>query len=271
MSTRLYWFSGTGNSLRLARALAEAFDDAELVPIAAAGAEPAEPPERVGLVFPVYAFGPPNIVARFIAERLPAGPETYIFAAMTYAGEPGPTALIVRKLLRARGLELSAAFGVRMPQNYPPMGGAPRTEKQQQILAKSEQQIAAAVAAARECPRGQINKGNLAVRWIGLIAYPLFHRGMAKADGKFSVDENCDHCGLCARICPVGDIEIVDGRPRWLGKCQQCYACFHWCPKGAIQRGRKTAEQVRYHHPDVKASDMTVRGGAAAGQEESET
>ncbi|WP_413814614.1 hypothetical protein [Candidatus Cryosericum septentrionale] len=59
-------------------------------------------------------------------------------------------------------------------------------------------------------------------------------------------------------MCPVGDIEQVDGRPVWQHHCQQCFACLQWCPKEAIQFGKETPHGKRYHHPGVKLSDMIL-------------
>lgn len=58
MSAKIYWFSGTGNSLAVARALAEKLPDAELIPIAEAVNHPPQAADVIGIVCPVYAWGP---------------------------------------------------------------------------------------------------------------------------------------------------------------------------------------------------------------------
>jgi len=67
----IYWFSGTGNSLAIARALAQELPGARLVPVARAVREQPPAARCVGVVFPVYYFGPPPLVAEFLS-RLPA-------------------------------------------------------------------------------------------------------------------------------------------------------------------------------------------------------
>jgi len=37
---------------------------------------------------------------------------------------------------------------------------------------------------------------------------------------------------------------------------EQCLACIQWCPAEAIQYGKNTAAKKRYHHPEIKLSDM---------------
>jgi len=267
MATKLYWFSGTGNSLAVAKAIAAGLDDAELVPIARAVGAPGEPAERIGLIFPVYAFGPPLIVERFV-RSMPAADGAEVFAVITYAGASGGTVKLLRRLLAERGLGLSAAYGVKMPSNYPPMGGAPKEAKQQKVLAKAARRIEAIVADVRAGARGTFANGFFLFRWMSGPIHRGFAKGVPTADRKFTADDRCNECGLCAQVCPVGNIEMVDGRPQWLGHCEQCFACFHLCPQRAIQCGKKTDRQARYHHPDTTAADFIVRAGAGNETEE---
>jgi len=45
----------------------------------------------------------------------------------------------------------------------------------------------------------------------------------------------CTGCGFCARSCPVGAIEIRDGRARMnRRKCIVCLCCHELCPENAI-------------------------------------
>ena len=254
MKTVIYWFSGTGNSLAVAKELAKQCGDSQLIPVSQALENPQPPAGRIGLVFPVYGWGPPALVARFI-EKFNAWPDAYIFSVITYGGSPGGTLAVLRRMLQKRGLDLSAGWGVKMPENYPPLGGAPAPEKQQAINSAASEKVRQIATELQQSPRGQYEKSAAVWRMLSRIVYPLFCKNIPRADRSFRADEKCNGCGICAKVCPVKDIEMVDGKPKWLGRCEQCYACFHWCPQQAVQYGR-SSKQYRYHHPQAVLADF---------------
>ena len=57
------------------------------------------------------------------------------------------------------------------------------------------------------------------------------------------------------KICPVNNIEIINRHPEWQHHCENCYACFLWCPNEAIH-GDIISYNDRRHHPKVTLSDM---------------
>jgi flavodoxin len=113
----VYYFSGTGNSLVLAKLVAQRLDG-DLIPIVSViDREKIEPAaDVVGIVFPVYYADLPNIVRRF-AEKLETTEGKYIFAISNYGGGAGDSLKTLDRILRSRGKALSAGFGVHMPQN----------------------------------------------------------------------------------------------------------------------------------------------------------
>ena len=76
----------------------------------------------------------------------------------------------------------------------------------------------------------------------------LFYRFQVRAE-KFRATENCVGCGKCARLCPLGNIRMEEGRPHWGDRCTHCMACLCGCPTGAIEYGRATKGKERYHFP----------------------
>lgn len=257
MNTQLFYFSGTGNSLRVAKDLAANLGDTEVLSIPKALNNPIPPTApRIGIVFPVYAWGPPLIVARFCRQTgFPAG--AYIFAVATCGGMACGALSLLEGILKKRGITLALGAVVKMPGNYTPMYGAQSQETQNKHFACEKHrvaEIARRIAAGRT---GDIQRGT----WLGriLLSGIVYQGGMSqfpKGDRKFRTNAACDGCGLCAKVCPVDNITLTDNRPVWRHHCEQCMACLQWCPREAIQVGRVTEGRKRYHHPDFTAADF---------------
>ena len=49
-------------------------------------------------------------------------------------------------------------------------------------------------------------------------------------------EEKCDGCGLCAKGCPEGALQVIDGKARLVSEitCDGLGACVGDCPRGAI-------------------------------------
>ena len=64
----------------------------------------------------------------------------------------------------------------------------------------------------------------------GDVDLPLMAR-MMKAGS------SCTGCGLCARMCPMGNITMKDGKPVFSSSCSLCVRCSFSCPVNAISIG----------------------------------
>jgi formate hydrogenlyase subunit 6/NADH:ubiquinone oxidoreductase subunit I len=259
MKKTLYWFSGTGNSLSVAMDLAQEQGGAELVPIAGPANRNFPAAEHMGVVFPVYAFGLPAIVRRFL-RRAPVNRAKYIYTVATMAGLAGTVHREARTLLNQRGAELAAGWSIVMPGNYPALRGPPPAKKQARIFEKAKERvktIAAGIAAGRT---GIYEDTRLPLGWLMAPIHKLAINRFAETDSNFTAGKQCVHCALCARVCPVENIRMAaERRPVWMHHCEQCMACLQWCPVQAIEYGRSTAGKPRYHHPRFKARDLCLR------------
>ena len=86
------------------------------------------------------------------------------------------------------------------------------------------------------------------------VANPVFYRFFVKAD-PFRVTDACVSCGKCAAACPLGNITMVAGKPRWGGDCTHCMACICGCPVEAIEYGRKSRGKPRYQCPHYRSEE----------------
>ena len=64
---------------------------------------------------------------------------------------------------------------------------------------------------------------------------------------KLKISDACIGCGYCAMNCPVGNLNVVDGKAVSNDRCTMCYRCISACPQKAITLlGDKVIEQCRY-------------------------
>ena len=116
----IYYFSGTGNSLYVARELKRRLPDSCLRPVLFTNKTEIAAPqsERIGLVFPIYLSSIPGPIRTFI-DSINLQPDQYLFAVTTNCGYPGRADYLLANLLKAKGLELDYCASLKMISNNP--------------------------------------------------------------------------------------------------------------------------------------------------------
>lgn len=244
----IYCFSGTGNSLRVARELAGLLHERlSRIDEAACPTLPSAPSEAFGLVFPVYAWGLPLAVENFL-NRLPArnGPASpYIYGVLTCGDDIGRTDSLLRAALAAKGYSLRAVYSIQMRNTYVCLPGfdtdSPETERAKLEKAlKLTATIAARIARRETTTRADVHPGSIP-RIKSYVLRPLFNR-LLTSDRHFHIaPDKCTLCHRCIQACPLHNLVAgEDGSPRWQGNCTHCLACYHACPRHAIAYGKFT-------------------------------
>ena len=256
MSTVIYFYTGTGNSLWAAKKLAAELGGADPVPMTMTGdGIVGVDADCIGLVSPVHIWGLPHRVLGFV-ERFRPGDSAYCFSVAVNAGQPAATLIQLERVMKEKGHTLSSGFSLCMPSNYIPWGGAPPAEKQHVLFGEADRKITVIADVIRKRIRQAPEKGpwwqNVLFSWFYRMSFPRVP-GMDKS---FLADAKCNGCGICGKICPARNISLEDSRPEWKHRCEQCLACIQWCPQEAIQFGKGTEKKRRYHHPDIKLADM---------------
>lgn len=98
MNTTIYYFSGTGNSLKVAKDLSEQLEDSKIVQICKNNMSILKDTqsEKIGFVFPVYFSGIPVMLKSFM-ENLQVGKHNYVFAIATCGGSVGTSFNQIKK------------------------------------------------------------------------------------------------------------------------------------------------------------------------------
>lgn len=255
---RVYYFSGTGNSLYIARKLASQFSGCCLIPIVKDIQNNTSHinAEFIGFIFPLYFHGLPEIVLEYI-KKIEIPRKSYIFVVIT-KGVPfvGGGLRQIQSLLKKKGNHLSAGFYILMVENYIPMFEICSEMKQQKLFKKAENKIIK-IAKIIKNKKKRIERSLLDP--LAPFIYNPWIQKIHTLDKNFFIEGQCTSCGICKNICPVNNIIMIDSKPIWQNRCQQCFACLHFCPERVIQWSKKTIERRRYHHPDITIRDIMAQ------------
>ena len=249
----IFYLSGSGNSLYAARQLAEKLEDCRLETIGSYLRKPYDVnDEVVGIVSPVYCFALPPMMAKFL-EKLQAKPN-YCFGVVTMGGNQGRALKQMSDALATKKITLNYAQAVLMPDNF---FGIP-LEKRLEELKAAEPVIA---KFAEEVVEGKADVASVkeAMLWklFGTSASWWYLKNRLKFE-EMTVDATkCVSCGICAEVCQMENITMVDGKPNFGKNCASCLGCFHWCPESAISAGKLTLDNnKRYVNPNINLQMM---------------
>ncbi len=251
----IFYFSGTGNSQYVAQELAQQIGDCRVEAIARYDTATEITAGRIGLVFPTYYWGLPNIVKKFIAEMQVTG-QAYFWVAYTFGGYSGVTPHLAKKLLLRRGWTLGAAFGFQLPQNFILSTYRVPNEKTQMREFDKANGRFPLVAETIIKKHSYFEPEPLRFRPFHFVGYRLnasVEEKLSVKDKNFMVADSCNGCGLCAKGCPVQNIEMAQSIPMFQHHCEFCLQCLHACPKEAIDYQTQTRGRERYKNPKITA------------------
>ena len=265
----ILYFSATGNSLAVARQLAERLNE-RLMLLTEAVQQDLTAEKRIGLVFPTYDFNLPPAMHEMVAQ-LKISPQAYVFTVITCGSMVGNCVWVLRRILREKGIELAYSHKVSMPDNSAlAFGRNPNNQlgKYERVPARMEQIISEL----------QDESHTLHYSWFSLLSWllgrPAVERGMIHYLGPKVNADKCNGCGTCVRVCPMENIQLVESiktkdRPSDLKSsqvahigdhCTVCLACVHACAQQAIStNGKETLKERQYRHQQIKLKDLLLR------------
>jgi ferredoxin len=246
-------FTGTGNTLVIAEALAEELRKSGR-DVSIAAMERAETfvlPEgaALGLAAPVACFSTYPTAWRFI-DSLPEGGGREAFFAATMGGAGFGMEGPIRRVVEGKGYKPLGALLVKMPGNY---GNKELDEEKNERLEKIAREsvkkfTGKLLDGSAVWPSGRPIISRLTASLAhGRKPWDFFYRQFPLA-----VDpEKCTGCGLCGKLCPEGNVLMDGGKARIGERCQSCQRCAAFCPSGAIRVPGKPA--VRYRRMSLEA------------------
>jgi flavodoxin/ferredoxin len=226
---------------RIAKGLRAAQYQVDLHSIKHDQAVPFDDYSLIGIGSPVYFCTMPLNVRAYL-DSLPQLNGMPAFAFVLHGSDPGATSTMIRRALvrkGARDLGFYRCFGAEVNYIFLNRGylfspGHPTTEELAQAEAFGREVAARADGKpfARPADDGPPRP---AFRALPSMANPWLVGQLLSRS--FRVDAGrCNHCGLCARLCPMGNITVdKSGPPVWGRDCLFCTTCELKCPEEAVR------------------------------------
>lgn len=239
--------------------------------------------ERLGFVFPVHGWRVPKLVREFICkmkilrepiQREPSDATAenkakaddnlknrpFAYCVCTAGDSIGLTienlndVISQNPSLQALGItEVSSSYSLIMPESYIGLPFMDVDPKEREIRKKENaaQELAVVCEEIFDRKEGinRLVKGP--IPWFFTKVVGGFFENVLITDKRFHVEKDrCVKCGICANVCPVGDIKGGHGEyPVWLHHkdCLTCFTCYHHCPHHAIEFGNQTQKKGQYY------------------------
>lgn len=246
----IYYFTGTGNSLYIAKKIQESIS-CNLIPIETLASIDKIIPnsKEVGFIFPIYFEDIPQFVKNIVYTFDFSNVE-YIFVLPNCYSVVGATFLNFRKILKSKEKNIDYENTLFMPDNailFP-------IEKDREKLEKVEMDILPIIEDIKNRAKKKSSTNYFQV--LQYYFMKLFS-DWEFSPKKFRVSDKCVGCGICKNVCPCKNIEIKDKKPIFHSNCAHCLACFHWCPQEAISMKNFTIKNRRkYHNPNIKLNEI---------------
>ena len=245
----ILYFTGTGNSRRVALVLAREIGDqaVDIAPLIKKGEKGVFSSERpYVIVAPTHAYYIPHVVEDFFNEATLQGNSKvyFLLSCGSTCSKPG----VVRKLrplCLKKGMELMGVEQIVMPENYITLFSAPSESDAIKIIEGGEKKVR---ELAPKIGSGEKIYLKSHPTFLTNVVNPLFCKNKL-TDKPYYTTDACIGCGKCAAVCPVNDIVMQEKKPVWQGKCIQCMACISQCPTQAIEYGKRAQGKRRYYLP----------------------
>jgi len=251
---KTYFFTGTGNSLQVARGLGA---EGELISIPRFLREHNAEKERImiadeaiGLVFPTFWMAVPPLVVEFL-ERVRFECD-YLFVVTTRGNASLTLKSHLLQVARKNGHAVSYFNKLTMPDNYLPLFDMAR----QKLRFSSNQLSRRIEAIAADVQTRKHNVSGIAgLTFIRPALVGYASKVLKDYYQHFYVEDSCNGCGICVQLCSAQSIRLVDGAPVYGSTCSACLSCVHNCPTAAIRMKKEKANE-RYLNPTVRVKDI---------------
>ena len=242
------YFSGTGNTKFCVDKFLKEYDCSKN----SFSIEDSEALERIKndneivMGYPVQYSNIPKILRDYIVNNRYVWKGKNIFIIATMGLFSGDGAGILARLLKNYGAVIVGGLHLKMPDSICDERALKRSfERNKRIVVKATEKICKCVDNIKNGKPPQEGLG-VVYYLAGLFGQRLYFLGRTqKYTDRLKINSlKCIGCGLCERLCPMGNIAVKNGIAVSSDKCTMCYRCISKCPEQVITLlGKKVIEQ----------------------------
>lgn len=248
----IYYFSGTGNALNVAKWIKKISKNrnVETDIIDISKLEKRRVPSHsentiIGFCSPTHGFNFPPIMFHFIL-RFVRSNNNRAFLINTRAGMKagniflpglsGMSQIFSALILKIKKYKIIGMHPIDLPSNWISIHPGLKSKVIESIYKKRKEQV--------ERFTNKILDGksdyralrdiiqDIAIFPISVVYYCIGRFFLAKS---FIASNDCNNCNLCLNKCPVNAIKLVNNKPFWTYKCESCMKCMNNCKQRAIE------------------------------------
>lgn len=233
---KILYFTSTGNCLYVAKKIG---DECYSIPRMMKEDRYEFEDDIIGIVLPTYVLGVPEIAEEFLNKvKLKS---KYIFGILTYGKMSGAVTDALFDIGIRNDIEFSYINEILMVDNYLPV-----FDIDKEIEIEPNKNIEGSLETIINDIKNKKNyiKSNskftkfiskFAVNALLPIQDKVLFKDTKIFENNFYIEDACNGCGICAKVCPVDNIKIEDKNPKYQGSCIKCLACINHCSQNAIR------------------------------------
>ena len=244
---KILYYTSTGNNLFIAKQLG---GDLISIPQLVKNNEFDIEDDAVGIIFPVFFATSPKTLREFVEK---ANIKTdYLFLITTYGRDGDQNALrIMKETFSQRGINVNYTNSVLMVDNFLPV-----FDMAEEIELKKDLNIGDAVENIKQdiLKRREYILDKELFTDVENIEVVLETTMCEKYH--IQVGDGCSGCEICTKVCPRGNIEIIDEKPCFGDDCDFCLGCVHHCKTKTLTINDETNPNERYRNPNIRLSEI---------------
>jgi ferredoxin len=256
MDNIVFYFSGTGNCLKVTKTIANELKNTEIVSMAKSGNYSfIKQYDTIGFIYPTYFWGLPKKVIEFVGNlNFGSNKDAYYYAIATCGGNAGNAInQLYELLLHKHNIKLNFTKQLQMFSNYVILYDM--SKEVDKITKKSNKNIVPIINSIKNKEKNKVNR----IMKIFSFVNKRFIKKVSTMDKDYIVNNNCTGCDICKKVCPVKNIEMINNRPQFNHNCENCVACIQYCPQKAINYKNATQNRRRYTNPEISYTELSEK------------